>query len=176
MQKVCIAKSTKKLINKTPHKAWIGVRPSIGHFKVFGLLCLRHVPTHSRRKLDDRSQSMNFLGYHSAGAYKLYSPTRNNMVTSRDGQFDKAKSWNWSGNVVHRDVAASGVTTVLEEDNRNVFIGEHALGGLLKHNSCSQKMLVLEALRCSKSLEAEKLQVLKKLKREMGVVSFDSLN
>ena len=150
------------------------MRPSIGHFKVFWLLCLSHVPTHCRRKLEGRSQSMNFLGYHSAGAYKLYSPTRNKMVTCRDEEFDKAK--NWSGNVVHRDVAASGVTTVLEEANRNVFIGEHALGGLLKHNSCSQKMLVLEALRWSRSLEAKKLQVLKKLKREMGVVSLDSLN
>ena len=152
------------------------MRPSVGHFKVFGSLCLKHVPTHCRRKLEGRNQAMIFLDYHSAGAYKLYSPTRNKMVKCRDEQFDKAKSWNWSGNVVHRDVAASGVTTVLEEVNRNVFIGKHALGGLLKHNSCSQKMLVLEALRWSRSLEAEKLQVLKKLKREMGVVSFDSLN
>ena len=94
----CIAKSTKKLMNKTPHKAWtgvrpwIGVRPSIGHFKVFGLLCLKHVSTHCRRKLDDRSQAMIFLGYHSTGAYKLYSPTRNKKVTCRDVQFYKAKS------------------------------------------------------------------------------------
>jgi hypothetical protein len=29
-------------------------------------------------------------------------------------QFDKAKSWNWSGNVV-QDVATSGVTSVPEE-------------------------------------------------------------
>jgi hypothetical protein len=97
---------------------------------------------------------MNFLGYHSAGAYKLYSPTRNKMVTSRDEQFDKAKSWNWSGNVVHRDVAASGVTTVLEEVNRNLFIGEHALGGLLKHNSCSQKMLFLRSSEMFKKLRS----------------------
>ena len=95
----CVAKSTKKLMNKTPHKAWtgvrpwIGVRPSVGHFKVFESLCLRHVPTHCRRKSEGRSQAMIFLGYHSAGAYKLYSPTRNKMVTCRDMQFVKAKSW-----------------------------------------------------------------------------------
>ncbi|KAK2373515.1 hypothetical protein QL285_074546 [Trifolium repens] len=142
----CTAKSTKKLMNKTPHKAWtgvrpwIGVRPSVGHFKVFGSLCLRHVPTHCRRKLEGRNQAMIFLDYHSAEAYKLYSPTRNKMVKCRDEQFDKAKSWNWSGNVVHRDVAASGVTTVLEEANRNVLIGKHALGGVLKCNPCFQKM------------------------------------
>ncbi|KAK2407601.1 hypothetical protein QL285_043204 [Trifolium repens] len=97
----CIAKSTKKLLNKTPHKAWTGVRPwtsvrpSVGHFKVFWSLCLIHVPTHRRRnsrKLDDRSQAMIFLGYHTTEAYKLYSPTRNKKVTCRDVQFDKAKS------------------------------------------------------------------------------------
>ncbi|KAK2388142.1 hypothetical protein QL285_061854 [Trifolium repens] len=111
----CIAKLTKKLLDKTPHIAWTGVRPSIGHFKVFELLCLRHVPTHCRRKLDDKSQGMSFLSYHSTRAYKLYSPTRNKMVTCRDVQFDKAKSWNLSGNVVHQDVATSGMTTVSEE-------------------------------------------------------------
>ncbi|WJX94099.1 hypothetical protein P8452_75554 [Trifolium repens] len=142
----CTAKSSKKVLDKTPNEAWagvrpwIGVRPSVGHFKVFESLCLRHVPTHYRRKLDDRGQATIFLDYHSAEAYKLYSPTRNKMVTCRDEQFDKAKSWNWSGNVVHRDVAASGVTTVLEEANRNVLIGKHALGGVLKCNPCFQKM------------------------------------
>jgi hypothetical protein len=82
------------LLDKTPYKAWIGVRPSVGQFKVLGSLCLRHVPTHLRRKLDDRSQAMIFLGYHSTEAYKLYSPTRNKMVTCREVQFDEAKSWN----------------------------------------------------------------------------------
>ena len=94
----CTAKSSKKVLDKTPNEAWtgvrpwIGVRPSVGHFKVFGSLCLRHVPTHCRRKLEGRSQAMIFLGYHSTRAYKLYSPTRNEMVTCRDVQFDKAKS------------------------------------------------------------------------------------
>ncbi|KAK2401048.1 GDSL esterase/lipase [Trifolium repens] len=70
---------------------------------------------HHRRKLEGRSQAMIFLGYHSAGAYKLYSPTRNKIVTCRDMQFVKAKSWSWSGNVVHQDVATSGVTSVPEK-------------------------------------------------------------
>ncbi|GAU25658.1 hypothetical protein TSUD_265850 [Trifolium subterraneum] len=62
---------TKKLLDKTPYKAWTGAKPSVGHFKVFGSLCFRHVPEQLRRKLDDRSQAMVFLGYHSTGAYKL---------------------------------------------------------------------------------------------------------
>ncbi|KAK2397262.1 hypothetical protein QL285_058855 [Trifolium repens] len=70
---------------------------------------------HIRRKLDDRSQAIIFLDYDSTEAYKLNSPTRNKMVTCRDVKFDKAKSWNWSGNVVHQDVATSGVAFVPKE-------------------------------------------------------------
>ncbi|WJX25474.1 hypothetical protein P8452_14509 [Trifolium repens] len=143
----CTTKSTKKVLDKTPNEAWAGVRPwtgvrpSIGHFKVFGSLCLRYVSTHLRRNLANKGQAMIFLDYHSVGAYKLYSPTRNKMVACGDEQFDKAKSWNWSGNeqfdkakswnwrgnVVHRNVAASGVTTMLEETDRNEVIGKHEL-------------------------------------------------
>ncbi|KAK2420730.1 hypothetical protein QL285_031434 [Trifolium repens] len=94
----CTTKSTKKVMDKTPNEAWvgvrpwIGVRPSIGHFKVFGSLCLRHVSTHLKKNLVNKGQAMIFLDYHSVGAYKLYSPTRNKVVACGDEQFDKAKS------------------------------------------------------------------------------------
>ncbi|GAU22886.1 hypothetical protein TSUD_376970 [Trifolium subterraneum] len=78
---------TKKLLDKTPYEAWTGAKPSVGHFKVFGSLCFRHVPEQLRRKLDDRSQAM----------------------------FDESKGWNWSGKTVHNDAASSSVRTVLEE-------------------------------------------------------------
>ena len=55
-------------------------------------------------------------------------------------QLGKAK--NWSGNVVHKDVAASGVTIVLEEAYRNEIVGEHELGGV---------MFVIQVLRSSEA-------------------------
>jgi hypothetical protein len=64
------------------------------------------------------------------------------------------------------------VTTVLEEAKRKVFVKEHALAGVLKHNSCSQKMLVSEALKWSRNSETKKLQVLKKLKKRNGSCEF----
>jgi len=41
---------TKKLHNVTPHEAWTGSKPSVKHFRVFDLLCFRHVPDQKRRK------------------------------------------------------------------------------------------------------------------------------
>ncbi|GAU51473.1 hypothetical protein TSUD_95880 [Trifolium subterraneum] len=80
---------TKKLLDKTPYEAWTGAKPSVGHFKVFGSLCFRHVPEQLRRKRQDGQ--------------------------SRDVQFDESKGWNWSGKSVHNDVASSSVRTVFEE-------------------------------------------------------------
>lgn len=85
---------TKKLNNKTPHEAWLGLNPSVGHLKFFGSLCFRHVPEQLRRKLDGRRQTMVMVGYHSICAYKLFSPIENKVVINRDVEFDESKYWN----------------------------------------------------------------------------------
>jgi len=86
---------TKKLQDKTPEEAWCGVKPSVQHLKIFGSLCFKHVPDQLRRKLDDKSQVMIMVGYHSTGAYKLYDPNNKKIVFSKDVKFDETKCWNW---------------------------------------------------------------------------------
>jgi hypothetical protein len=58
-------------------------------------LCFRHVPDQLRKKLDDKSQAMIMVGYHSTGAYKLYDPSSKKVVFSKDVKFDESKGWNW---------------------------------------------------------------------------------
>lgn len=82
---------TKSLPNSTPKEAWSGVKPDISHFKIFCSLCFRHAPEQVRRKLDDRSEPMIFLGYHPTGAYKLYDPKAQKIVMSRDVKIDETK-------------------------------------------------------------------------------------
>lgn len=65
---------TKKLKNKTPYEAWSGLKPSVGYFKIFGLLCYKHVLVQLRKKLEDRGQAMILVGYLSTCSYKLFSP------------------------------------------------------------------------------------------------------
>jgi len=86
---------TKKLHDKTPKEAWCGVKPSFQHLKIFGSLCFRHLPDQLRRKLDDKSQLMIMVGYHSTSAYKLYDPNNKKIVFSKDVKFDETKCWNW---------------------------------------------------------------------------------
>lgn len=86
---------TKKLDGKVPEEAWFGVKPSVRHFRIFGSLCYRHIPDQKRKKLDDKSEAMIFVGYNSTGSYKLYNPKKSEVVFSRDVHFDETQAWNW---------------------------------------------------------------------------------
>jgi hypothetical protein len=86
---------TKKL-NQVPEAIWSGSTPSVKHFRVFGCLCYKHIPDQKRKKLDDKSEVMIMIGYHTAGAYKLYNPITKKVTSSRDVTFEEDKSWNWN--------------------------------------------------------------------------------
>jgi hypothetical protein len=104
---------TKRIVGKTPYEAWTGSKPSVSHFRVFGSMCFRHVPEQLRRKLDDRSEAVVLIGYHSTGAYKLYSPIEDKLIISRDVRIDESKGWDWSQNSTQE---SDTIIVVFEED------------------------------------------------------------
>ncbi|CAJ2665360.1 unnamed protein product [Trifolium pratense] len=87
-----------KQMDKVPEAIWSGHTPSVKHLRVFGCLCHRHIPDQKRKKLDDKSEMMIMIGYHTAGAYKLYNPITKKVTSSRDVTFEEDKSWDWNGN------------------------------------------------------------------------------
>jgi hypothetical protein len=82
---------TKRLNGTTPEEAWSGSKPNVEHLKVFGSIAYKHVPDQLRKKLDDKSETMILIGYHSTGGYKLYDPVSKVTVISRDVVFDELK-------------------------------------------------------------------------------------
>jgi len=84
---------TKRLESIVPKEAWSGSKPSIKHFKIFGSFCFRHIPNQRRKKLDDISEPMIFVGYNSTGFYKLYNPKTKQVLFSGDVYFDESNSW-----------------------------------------------------------------------------------
>ena len=54
---------TRVVQEKTPIEAWIGVKPSAKHLKIFGSICYVHVVVAKRSKLDDKAEMRIFLGY-----------------------------------------------------------------------------------------------------------------
>lgn len=87
---------TRSLTGRTPYEAWKGVKPSIGHIKVFGCLTHMKVPGVRTTKLSDRSKMVIHLGNEpGTKAYRLYDPESNRIQVSRDVIFEEEKTWTW---------------------------------------------------------------------------------
>jgi len=54
-----------------------------------------HIPAEKRKKLEDRSEALILVGYHSTGAFKLYNPEKKQIVIRRDVVVDEAAKLNW---------------------------------------------------------------------------------
>jgi transposase InsO family protein len=63
------------LRNMTSEEAFIGVKPEVGHFKIFGCPIYFHVPKEKRSKLDPSGRKGTFVGYNEfSKAYRIYIP------------------------------------------------------------------------------------------------------
>jgi len=82
---------TRKLNNVTPEECWSGNKPNVNHLRVFGSITYRHIPDQLRRKLDDKSETLILVGYHSTGGYKLLDPVNKQVIISRDVIIDEVK-------------------------------------------------------------------------------------
>ena len=84
------------------------IRGCIGHV---------HIPDQKRSKLDDKSQTCILLGVsEESKAYKLYNPTNNKVIISKDVVFEEDKSWIWHGNIKEcMNDTREGEPTVLED-------------------------------------------------------------
>ncbi|KAH0639492.1 hypothetical protein KY285_036078 [Solanum tuberosum] len=87
---------TKNVRDQTPQEAWSGRKSNIKNLRIFGSIAYAYVSHRGRAKLDDRSVKYVFVGCDaSSKSYKLYSPSNNKEVVSRDVEFDEEASWNW---------------------------------------------------------------------------------
>ena len=77
----------------TPHDAWSGRKPRVGHLRVFGSITYAYVPKQKRTKLDDCSAEFILICYDSTTkGYKLYDPCSGKVTVSRDVEFDEEKT------------------------------------------------------------------------------------
>jgi hypothetical protein len=73
------------LKNITPKESFTGVKPEIGHFRIFGCPVYFHVPKEKRSKLDPSGRKGTFVGYReSLKAYRIYILGQRQIEVSRD--------------------------------------------------------------------------------------------
>ena len=72
----------------TPYELWFGVKPDVGHLRVFGSDVYVHIPEVKRRKLDKKALKGVFVGYPvGTKGYKIFDPESRKMLCSRDVTF-----------------------------------------------------------------------------------------
>ena len=83
---------TSALASMTPHEAWSGRRPNIGHMRIFGCVAYALNLTSHRSKLDARGTKCLLLGYcEGSKAYRLLSCETKKIIKSRDVTFIEDK-------------------------------------------------------------------------------------
>ena len=74
----------------TPFESLNGVKPKVGHLKVFGCAAYPHIPKDERKKLDDKTHKCIFLGYSdNRKGYRLYDLNHSKVIHSRDIKFNE---------------------------------------------------------------------------------------
>ncbi|KAJ0502796.1 putative RNA-directed DNA polymerase [Helianthus annuus] len=89
---------TSAVQGKTPYQVWFDAKPDVSNMRIFGCVAYGHKVTQGRRKLDDRSSKMIFIGYSSNGTgYRLYNPDTKKFETRsfNDTTILEDKSWGW---------------------------------------------------------------------------------
>jgi hypothetical protein len=76
----------------TPEEAWSGKKPDLAHLKIFGSRAFAHIPSALRSKLESKAKVCLYLGPSlNSRAHRLFDPSTNRIVTSRDVVFDESK-------------------------------------------------------------------------------------
>src|SRR5579862_9604022 len=83
---------TSTLDGKTPHEAWTGEKPTVGHIRKWGCKVYHHINKKmGRRKLDKKSRIGYLVGYESGNIYRIYHPATKEFKISRDVKFSEVE-------------------------------------------------------------------------------------
>ena len=88
--------------NMTPEVCFLGKKPEVGHFRIFGILTYSHVPSKKRTKLEPTTEKGIFVGYdETAKAFRIYLPSQRKVVVRRDVKFEEERAFRRSRESEH---------------------------------------------------------------------------
>ena len=83
---------TTSLEGMTPYECLFGQKPDVSNLRVFGCVAFTHIPEEQRKKFDEKSRKVIFVGYpEGTKGYKFYDPTNRRFIRSRDVVFMEGK-------------------------------------------------------------------------------------
>ncbi|MCO5548231.1 hypothetical protein L7F22_001688 [Adiantum nelumboides] len=107
----------------TLEEKFIGMKPHVSLFKLFGCIAYVYVLDELRTKLDPKAQKHVFIGYSiEQKCYKFYNPITLQVRVSKDVVFDEMATWHA---IVKYDIRADVNKSVAENSDvqSQVFSG-----------------------------------------------------
>jgi hypothetical protein len=79
--------------DKTPYKAWSGLKPEVTHFHIFGSHAWAQIPSEKRKALDPQSTQCIFVGYpNGVKGYWLIDLSLDGIIIEHSVQFEESVS------------------------------------------------------------------------------------
>ena len=83
---------TTSLNGVTPYECLFRQKPNVSNLRVFGCVTFAHIPEKQRKKFDEKSHKVIFVGYpEGTKGYKLYDPITRKFIRNRDVVFVERK-------------------------------------------------------------------------------------
>ena len=82
---------TSRLQGKTPHEAWTGEKPYLGHMRIIGCVAWVHIPKEKRKKLDERSRKCYLVGYEGVNIFRVWNPASHRVERVTHIDFDETR-------------------------------------------------------------------------------------
>ena len=82
---------TAALDGKTPYEVWYGEKPDLSHLRILGCTAYVEIPKEKRVKLDSHSDKGYLIGYGGTNQWRIWVPSRNDVIVSRDVIFNERK-------------------------------------------------------------------------------------
>ena len=80
--------------NMTPEECFLGKKPEVGHFRIFGSLTYSHASSEKRTKLEPTAKKGIFVGYdETMKDFRIYLPSQRKVVVRRDVNFEEERAF-----------------------------------------------------------------------------------
>ncbi|UYV73960.1 hypothetical protein LAZ67_11001597 [Cordylochernes scorpioides] len=82
--------ATKQTPGTTPYELFFGTKPNVANYKIFGCNAYMHIPKENRKKWDNKSMKLMFLGYENTSKnFRLWDWKTRKIRISKDVTFDE---------------------------------------------------------------------------------------
>ena len=102
--------SIRPILKKTPYELWMGYKPTISHFRVFGSKCFVLDESPKITKFDSKSIEGIFVGYSlTSKAYRIYIAMHNVVIESIHVKFNES-----TNEVAEKGIETAGTITSIQ--------------------------------------------------------------